>query len=132
MLTGACFCGFVRYETTGQPFHSSNCHCSMCRRSTGAPYVAWFSVARSTFRFTRGELAYFRSSPLARRGFCPRCGTQITFEDDGAPSDIDLTTCSLDDPDLVPPTDDIHTGSKVGWVKLDEMLPEYEEFRRAG
>ena len=32
---------------------------------------------------------------------------------------------------LVPPTDDIHTGSKVGWVKLDELLPEYEEFRRA-
>lgn len=132
MLTGGCFCGDIRYETTGKPFHSSNCHCSMCRRSAGAPFVTWFSVARSTFRLTQGKLAHFRSSMLAKRGFCPRCGTQLTFEDDGVPADIDLTTCSLDEPELVPPEDDIHTGNRVGWIKLDELLPQYREFRRAG
>jgi hypothetical protein len=24
------------------PFNETNCHCSICRRTTGAPFVAWF------------------------------------------------------------------------------------------
>jgi hypothetical protein len=44
MLTGGCFCGDIRYAVTGSPFHPTNCHCSICRRTTGAPFVAWFSV----------------------------------------------------------------------------------------
>jgi hypothetical protein len=43
-ITGGCFCGFVRSETTGTPCEESICHCSICRRTAGAPLVAWFSV----------------------------------------------------------------------------------------
>ena len=28
MLKGGCFCGRIRYETAGTPFHETNCHCS--------------------------------------------------------------------------------------------------------
>ena len=132
MLSGGCFCGEIRYETTGVPFHASNCHCSMCRRSAGAAFVTWFSVPRASVRFTRGELRFYRSSPKARRGFCPHCGSQLTFEDDTAPGDVDFTTCSLDDPALLPPVDDIHTANKVAWVRLDPALPAFQGFRRDG
>ena len=44
MLTGGCFCGAIRYEARGTPFHESNCHCSICRRTTGAPFVTWFAA----------------------------------------------------------------------------------------
>ena len=37
MLNGGCFCGAIRYETAGTPFHQTNCHCSICRRTTGGP-----------------------------------------------------------------------------------------------
>ena len=33
MLQGGCFCGRIRYEVAGHPFHEANCHCSICRRS---------------------------------------------------------------------------------------------------
>lgn len=33
MLKGGCFCGAVRYEAEGEPFHETNCHCSICRRT---------------------------------------------------------------------------------------------------
>ena len=36
MLQGGCFCGRVRYEVTGIPFDETICHCSICRRTTGA------------------------------------------------------------------------------------------------
>jgi hypothetical protein len=31
MLTGGRFCGAMRYEADGKPFHETNCHCSICR-----------------------------------------------------------------------------------------------------
>jgi hypothetical protein len=36
-VTGGCLCGAVRYEAIGDPFSVIHCHCSSCRRHTGAP-----------------------------------------------------------------------------------------------
>ena len=44
---GGCFCGLVRYETTGAPAHETICHCAICRGTTGAASVAWFSIPRT-------------------------------------------------------------------------------------
>jgi len=129
MLTGGCLCGEVRYEAEGTPFHETNCHCSMCRRASGAPMVAWFSVARSGLRWVRGVRTTYRSSAYAMRSFCPRCGTQLTFESDAYPDEIDVTICSLDQPERVPPQDHTRTSSQLSWVKLDDGLPRYLEVR---
>jgi hypothetical protein len=130
MLTGGCFCGRVRYETADTPFNQTSCHCSICRRTAGAPYVAWFSVQRSALKLS-GEPARFRSSPVATRSFCPECGTQITFELDGA-DEIDITTASLDEPNRVPPVDHTRTSSRLAWVKLADGLPQFRESREEG
>jgi hypothetical protein len=124
-LKGGCFCGRVRYETTGTPFHETNCHCAICRGTTGATSVAWFSVERSHFRFTEGEPTRFKSTRTGTRAFCSHCGTQLTFETDLLPSEIDVTICSLDDPESVRPKDETWVSSKVGWVLLDRRLPHH-------
>jgi len=129
MLKGGCFCGVIRYEVRGAPFDETACHCSICRRTTGAPFVAWFSVRRSEFRFLQGTPTRFRSTDKATRAFCPRCGTQLTFEHDDLLDEIDVTTCSLDEPQRVQPRDHTRTSSKLGWVKLADGLPEYQEAR---
>jgi hypothetical protein len=130
MLEGGCFCGDVRYQAEGAVSNETNCHCSICRGVSGAPFVAWFSVPKSGFRIVSGRPATFRSSDHAVRSFCPRCGTQLTFESSRFPDEIDVTTSSLDDPEKVPPRDDTHTSSKLSWVKLDERLPAFPEERR--
>lgn len=127
MLKGGCFCGRIRYETTGTPFHETNCHCVNCRRTTGAPSVAWFSVQRSQFRFTLGEPARFKSTSQATRSFCSQCGTQLTFESEDLPTEIDVTTGSLDAPDEVPPKDQTWTRSRLSWMVLDDRLPKHSE-----
>lgn len=127
MLKGGCFCGLIRYETTGAPFHETSCHCANCRRTSGAPSVAWFTVQRAEFRFTRGSPARFKSTPDATRSFCSHCGTQLTFETTEFPTEIDVTTGSLDNPDAVPPKDQTWTRSKLSWVVLDDRLPTHEE-----
>ena len=128
-MKGGCYCGRVRYEAAGAPFNETNCHCSICRRTTGAPFVAWFSVARDRFRFASGQPTLFRSTPKGTRSFCPSCGTQLTFQHDDSPQEIDVTTCSLDDPQAAPPKDHTRTSSKLPWIRLADRLTEYPERR---
>jgi hypothetical protein len=129
MLQGGCFCGAIRYEAAGTPFHETNCHCSICRRTAGAPFVTWFSIPWSQFRLIEGTPARFKSTPKGTRSFCPHCGTQLTFEHEDASGEIDVTTCSLDDPELLPPRDHTRTSSKLRWVTLADDLREYRESR---
>lgn len=132
MLTGGCCCGWIRYETVGTPFDETMCHCSICRRTTGAPFVAWFSVPRSQFRMLSGDPARFKSTAKGTRSFCPRCGTQLSFEHDDFPDEIDITMCSLDDPDALAPHDHTYTNSKLRWVELCDQLPAYPQSRQDG
>jgi len=62
MLTGGCYCRAIRYEANGKPFHETNCHCDICRRASGAPFVTWFSVKATSFRIVKGEPTRFAST----------------------------------------------------------------------
>jgi hypothetical protein len=97
--------------------------------TTGAPFVAWFSVRPSEFRFAQGHPSRFRSSSKATRSFCPNCGTQLTFQADDYPDQVDITTCSLDHPEAVPPRDQTYTSSKVQWIELADGLPQFAQAR---
>ncbi len=124
MLTGGCFCGKLRYEASGQPFDQTLCHCSICRRTTGAPAVAWLSVRPADFRFTRGEPRLFRSSDGGTRRFCQDCGAQLTFQMQGL-DEVDVTIASLDDPEAAPPADEIWTSTRIGWMDQINGLPRF-------
>ncbi|MET3107219.1 hypothetical protein AAKU67_002582 [Oxalobacteraceae bacterium GrIS 2.11] len=131
MLTGGCFCGQIRYEVSGKPDHLTNCHCAICRRTTGAPFVTWFSVLLSEFRFMQGQPTQFKSTEKALRTFCPRCGTQLTFQHEDDQLFIDITVCSLDDPEQCPPEDHTYLGDKLNWLDLDDRLPRFIKSRSA-
>ena len=129
MLKGHCQCGQLRYEADATPFDETACHCSICRRTSGAPFVAWFSVPVNSFRITQGTPASFRSTPQGTRSFCPRCGTPLTFQSTDHPDEIDVTTCSLDDPDRLPPKDHTHVATRLPWMQLADGLPTHQGAR---
>lgn len=125
ILTGGCFCGNVRYEITGRPFNSTICHCNDCRKAAAAPFVACFSVKRREFQLTHGSPKSFASSAWGTRSFCPDCGTQLTFVHSELPDEIDVTTCSLDAPESVPPTDHVRTAGRLLWIHLADELSKH-------
>jgi hypothetical protein len=129
MLQGGCYCREIRYEVSGQPFNETNCHCTICRGTTGGTFVSWFSVPKSAFRWFSGEPTRFHSTPQGVRSFCPRCGTQLSFEHAAYPDELDITTSSLDDPDQVPPKDHTQTETRLRFVRLSDGLPEYPQAR---
>ncbi|HEY6724017.1 MAG TPA: GFA family protein [Polyangiaceae bacterium] len=128
-MQGQCFCGAIRYELSGPYRQATDCHCSMCRRISGAASVAWVTVQRDQFRLLAGTPKSFRSSGHATRSFCAACGTPLTFCSDRLPDEIDVTIASLDEPDRVPPEDHTWVSSKLGWVEISDRLPQFEKAR---
>lgn len=125
MLTGGCHCGAVRYEVRGPVFAPNLCHCDICRGTTGAPCVAWFSVHPTAFVIAAGDPVEYRSTPTARRSFCGRCGTQLTFSADiYSGTRIDVTSGSLDDPEATPPDEEIWAHRKLAWMRRLDDLPD--------
>ena len=131
-LLGGCFCGALRYEAEGRPFNSTLCHCTDCRKASGAPAMAWFSVRREQLRWSANAPQLVRSSAHALRGFCPQCGASLVFQDDDWPDEIDIATASLDDPGQVPPRDHTFVRSRLAWMDLHDGLPEYQRTRADG
>jgi hypothetical protein len=131
-LQGGCMCGAVRYDASGEPFDVTLCHCVDCRRASGAPALAWFSVRRDALRWIRGRPARNPSSPGVERLFCGRCGTQLAWQGVASPDEIGVTIGSLDDPNAVAPADHMFASQQVRWLHLADHLPRYETTRSAG
>jgi hypothetical protein len=129
---GGCLCGRIRYRATGTPLRPSHCHCELCRRASGAPFVSWASFRAADFAFVRGTPRRYDSSPGAWRGFCGDCGTQLTFHAHRAPESVDVTLASLDHPGSIVPLDHIWTRRQIAWVRLADGLPRYAGNREDG
>jgi hypothetical protein len=129
VLQGGCFCGAVRYEVSGPTFRATICHCVDCRRAAAAPLVAWFCVRSSAFRILRGVPKSFASSAKGVRSFCPDCGTPLSFVHADYPDEVDITTCSLDTPEAVPPEDHVRIANQVSWIQLADSLPKHSASR---
>lgn len=114
--TGGCFCAKVRYAVDDGDYLVVNCHCTMCRRTSAAAFVTWVIMPKERFRFTAGQPATLESSAKGRRLFCRDCGTPLVFESKERTHQIDITACSLDDPEAWPPTEDAYVDTRLSWL----------------
>jgi hypothetical protein len=122
VLTGGCQCGAIRFACDRQPENVHVCHCRMCQKAVGGPFAVICPVLKTHFRVTRGEISWFRSSDLARRGFCRNCGTPMIFDYPEYP-DIGVLAGCFDDPSAVPPVIQYGNESRVRWFAHLTELP---------
>jgi hypothetical protein len=128
-VTGGCACGAVRYRLASAPFDAGYCHCELCRRSSGAPLLAFATVPLADFVVTQGAPRRRRSTSFGERGFCADCGTQLTMHVDHQPDTIDFTLGSLDQPDSVAPGFHIYFASRPAWFDVRDSLPRHDRLR---
>ncbi len=127
-LPGGCLCGNVRYAIApARIFDAGYCHCSMCRRLTGSPVLAWINVEPKAFQITNGEPAAYQSSQAAERVFCDRCGSQLFSRSADTMAYIALNTGTLDDPrdPRVAPRLHMFSGEQLPWLALSDSLLRY-------
>jgi hypothetical protein len=125
---GGCLCGAVRYRAAGEPQDTSLCHCDSCRRATGGPSLAWVIFNETQVTLTKGALTLFESSPGVERGFCAKCGTSLSYRRANRPGLFDVTTATLDNPSVFPPSKEIWVEEKLAWEVLNSELPQFARF----
>ena len=128
VATGGCLCGHVRYQASQAPLGSMLCHCSICRRFSGAPVLGGTTFLTEAITFTRAQPKFYRSSSIAKRGFCPECGTSISYH--GLVGRwtkwMMVFTATLDDPENHPPTYHLGVEGAMPWLHIVDDLPRME------
>src|SRR5882724_1119087 len=124
LIEGGCLCGEMRYQLSGSPRPGSICYCLDCRRASAAPGVAWVSVRRKDFLLLSGQLKQVQHAGRLR-SFATCCGAPILVQDAVDALWVDVTTCSMDSPELYPPKPAIWTGNGLPWISAVSSLLEY-------
>ena len=123
-LTGGCLCGAIRYEAKGTPALSAICHCRMCQRASGAPFMALLFIPSDNVNVIKGDPEVYRSSPTSNRYFCRRCGSPLFFERHTR-SLTAVMVGSLDDPNIFRPEMHVCMESAMGWLEIRDNAPRH-------
>ena len=126
MLNGHCECGSVAFtialDDLRQP---SACHCSQCRRTSGHVW-AGTTVMNHELRMVRDEnLAWYRSSDHAERGFCTRCGSSLFYRPIGG-DHVSVAMGALDQPTGTHLRRHIFVADKADYYEIGDGLPQIE------
>ena len=123
MHTGSCLCGAVRFEVEGELEGPDACHCGQCRKVSGH-YWASTDVPRRALR-VHGErnVAWFRSSEKAQRGFCSTCGSTL-FWDPFGKDFIGVSMGAFEAPTGTKLRIHIYVADKGDYYEIKDGLPQ--------
>lgn len=129
MIHGSCLCGAVRYELQRPAVVMYHCHCSVCRKASGAGFATNVLFPTEALRLASDsvELGHHESSPGRRRYFCRSCGSPIYSHDSARPAYISVRSGTLAGDPGVRPSMHLFVASRAPWVAIDDDLRQYPE-----
>jgi hypothetical protein len=96
---GACHCGRIAFEVSGECTEVVECNCSICRKKA---YLHWI-VPQAAFRLLTPADAmatYTFNTGTAKHHFCPRCGVAPFYIPRSDPDKVDVNARCLEGLDL--------------------------------
>jgi hypothetical protein len=128
MIRGSCLCGAVRFEID-KVRALTHCHCSNCRKLTGAAFATYAHVDKDKFRFTGGEdhIERFESAPGSFRSRCKTCGCLAPGQAPYLPT-VSIAAGLLDDDPGVRPLLHVFASSKAPWWDIRDDLPQHAKW----
>ncbi len=122
---GACFCGKVQFEVTGEPALMAYCHCDSCRRWSASAMTAFTLWSPESFKITAGadQITGFNKTPNTRRYSCEKCGggVYIDHPDMGL---VDVPSVLIADFTFQPK---FHVNYKEHVVSVKDGLPKFKD-----
>jgi hypothetical protein len=120
-----CLCGQLRITAAGEPLRRSLCHCLDCRKSHGAPFVAFAIFARNAVAVTGATRAHVTPNGYARHS-CAQCGSPV-FAVEAHGNEIELYSGSFDETSLFAPSYELWTVRKEDWLGPMPTLEQHFE-----
>src|SRR5262245_32268841 len=129
MVEGTCLCGDVAWSAESLELVLF-CHCSICRKLSGASFASTGATPERDFRWLRAEnVRRYESSPGLFRQFCRRCGSKVPNRPPNRPMEghVFLPLGNVQGDLGVTPLGHIFTASKAPWYTITGSVPQFEE-----
>lgn len=125
-FSGACFCGAVAVEATGQPEGMGYFHCRSCRSWSAGPVNAFTLWKPENVRVTRGaeHIGTYHKTEASHRQFCRLCGGHLMTVHPGLGM-IDVYAATL--PEL-PFQPQLHVNYAETVLPMRDGLPKLKDF----
>jgi hypothetical protein len=118
-VSGGCLCGAIRYQTSADPQAVIACHCSNCRKQSGAAFSFNLLFKASDYSQT-GESKIFAdtgdSGKHVFRHFCGDCGSPINSQAEMMPGHVIVKAGTADEPGAWTPGIEVYCDSALAWV----------------
>lgn len=128
-MRGSCLCGGVRFEATPPFLRAHHCHCSRCRKHSGAFGLTIGRVPRRSFRLLAGEellRVYRPADDAAVKVFCQVCGSSLFGGHWPEGEEVSVRLGALDADPGIRPQHHSYVESRAAWEELpDDGLPKY-------
>lgn len=127
LLRGSCLCGAVTFTVADSFLYAAYCHCSRCRRRSGAAFKAFGGIAIDELRVVAGEAELLRTEESAEgyNAFCGRCYSPL-FSAVAGRRRVHVNLGALSDAPSKKPDHHIFVGSKAAWYEITDELPRFE------
>ena len=122
---GACFCGAVTLECSGEPLAMGYCHCRSCRSWSAGPVSAWTIWLEHQVTVTGGQahLGTFARTDGVDRQFCKLCGGIVMTGLTGAGL-VDVYAATIPDLPFAP---SIHIHYPETVLPMKDGLPKFRD-----
>jgi len=122
--SGSCRCGAVRFEASADPLHVSYCHCTDCRKASGAPVSAFVGFMADAVVISGDTLKSYVNGPVSR-SFCRKCGSPIAYLDARLPDSIYFMLGVMDLAAYYKPTVHAWVREQLPFVHMPDGLPRH-------
>jgi hypothetical protein len=115
-----CYCGAVRASLDLSEAGALHCHCSQCRRLSGAAFSTWLNLHKAGFRIDAGgdDLTIFTVTENTTRHFCRHCGAHVYSTDRREPDMVGLPLGIVKGDGLPQPDTHYYFDSSVAWCDV--------------
>lgn len=126
-LRGSCLCGRVRFEVRPPFIRAGHCHCSECRKHSGATGCIQARVLREQFVLLSGADAIeaYRRPGRAVKAFCRICGSSLFGGSWPEGPQVSIRMGAFDDDPGIRPQFHTFVDSRAPWDEIHDDLPRY-------
>jgi hypothetical protein len=123
--TGACFCGTVKFEVSGEPVAMGYCHCTSCRHWSAGPVNAFSLWKPDALKVTEGaaQIGTYNKTPISFRKWCKTCGGHL-FTDHPTMGLVDIYAAMLPQLNFEP---GVHVNYQETVLHIHDGKPKFKD-----
>jgi len=126
MIQATCLCGAIAFEVEEISGMVFNCHCSRCRKSSGAAFATQVISKRNTLRVSKGrDFICEYESPSYIRTFCSKCGSRLMNYGKTGSDYLSVAVSAINNRNDLKPIGECFVTEKLSFIQLDNSIPHH-------